>query len=177
MAPEPNQTPPKLEAARRELLDAWAALGPAWGVSPTMSQVHAFCMVAEGNLNTDEIMAGLSISRGNAHKSIKELVTWGLLRPTRVPGDRKEYFVVEKDIWKVIQIITRERKRKELQPVLEVLERCMETTKGMRDSQTKAFRKQLGEMQEFAHLADSVMEKVGSKRSGTVVTWALRFLK
>ncbi|MDF1799506.1 MAG: transcriptional regulator [Planctomycetota bacterium] len=177
MAPEPREIPPQLEAARRELLDAWAALGPAWGVSPTMSQVHAFCMVAEGNLNTDDIMAGLSISRGNAHKSIKELVGWGLLRPTRVPGDRKEYFVCEKDVWKVIQIITRERKRKELEPVLEALERCMETTKGLRDSQTKAFRRQLADLQEFAQLADSVMEKVGSKRSGTIVSWAMRLLK
>jgi len=177
MAAESKSTPPKLEAARRELLNAWAALGPAWGVSPTMSQVHAFCMVADGPQNTDDIMAGLSISRGNAHKSIKELVAWGLLRPTRVPGDRKEYFVAEKDVWKVVQIITRERKRKELQPVLEVLERCLETTKGLRDGQTMAFRKQLVDLQEFALLADSVMEKVGSKRSGTVVSWALRLLK
>ena len=166
-----------LAAARAELLDAWAALGPAWGISPTMSQVHILCMLAPEPLNTDEVMAELSISRGNAHKSLKELVEWGLLRPTRLPGDRKEYFVAEKDVWRVVQIITRERKRKELQPVLDVLERCMETTKGRRDAEAKAFREQLGELRDLAQLGASVMDAVGSKRSRTILSWAKRLLR
>ncbi len=169
--------PPALEAARHEFLDAWARLGPAWGVSRTMSQIHALLMVADEPLNTDEIMAALAISRGNAHKNIKELCAWGLLKETRVAGERKDYFVAEKDVWKVVQIITRERKRKELSPVLDTLESCLEGTRGLRDRESKAFRKQLKDLQELAELADSVMERVASKRSGTIVSWAMRLLR
>jgi len=173
----PKPIPAALDAARQEFLDAWARLGPAWGVSRTMSQIHALLMVADEPMNTDEIMAALSISRGNAHKNIKDLAAWGLLKETRITGERKDYFAAEKDVWKVIQIITRERKRKELQPVLDTLESCLEGTRGLRDAESKAFRKQIGELKEFAELADSVMERVAKGRSRTIVSWAMKLLR
>ena len=64
-------------------------------------------------------MEELEISRGNAHGNLKELVTWGLVRPVRIKGERKEHFEAEKDVWVVVQCIARARKRKELEPVLD----------------------------------------------------------
>lgn len=167
----------ELDQARAEFLNQWGTLGPAWGVSRTMSQIHALLLVSRDSMNTDEIMDELGISRGNAHTNIKELCAWGLLRRSPRKGERKEFFEAEKDVWRVVQIITRERKRKELQPVLETLESCLDQTKGLRDAEAKAFRKQLGELQEFAQLADRVMERVGSRKSGVILPWLLKFLK
>ncbi len=173
----PKTRPKKLEQAREELLRVWADLGPAWGVNRTMSQVHALLMISREAMNTDQIMAELDISRGNGHKNIKELLEWGLLKRVPVKGELKAYFVAEKDVWKVVQIITRERKRKELQPMFEVLEECLHGTKGLRDAESKAFRAQLAELQEFAQLADGVMDRVGRKSSKFILPWALTLLK
>lgn len=170
-------TPKKLQQARSELLRVWADLGPAWGVSRTMSQLHALMMTTDGPMNTDEVMGELGISRGNAHKNVTELLEWGLLKRVQVPGELKVYFEGEKDVWKVVQIITRERKRKELQPVLEVLDSCLEETRGLRDKQSMAFRKQVKELKEFADVASGVMDRVESKRSGTIFSWAMKLLK
>jgi len=172
----PPKTPDPLDAARQEFLTQWGTLGPAWGVSRTMSQIHALLLVSRESMNTDEIMEALGISRGNAHTNITELVSWGLLRRAPRKGERKEYFEAEKDVWRVVQIITRERKRKELQPVLETLDACLERTRGLRDAEARAFRKQLREVQDFAKLADRVMERVGSGKSGVILPWLLKFL-
>ena len=85
-----KKTPQALVDAREEFLARWGELGPAWGVNRTMSQVHALLMVSREPLNTDEIMAALDISRGNAHGNIKELRQWGVLRRVRLRGERKE---------------------------------------------------------------------------------------
>jgi DNA-binding transcriptional regulator GbsR (MarR family) len=172
-----NKRKPKaLVGARKEFLDQWATLGPAWGVNRTMSQIHALLMIQDEPMNTDQIMEALAVSRGNAHANLKELLTWGLLKSVKIPGDRKEYFEAEKDVWRVVQLITRERKRKELQPVLDTLDTCLERTQGLRDPDSKAFRKQIRELKKFADLADRVMERIASKRSGIILPWILKFL-
>ena len=171
-----GRSPKALLKARKEFLDRWATLGPAWGVNRTMSRIHALLMIQDEPMNTDEIMAELGVSRGNAHANLKELLTWGLLKSIKVPGDRKEYFEAEKDVWRVVQIITRERKRKELQPVLDTLDGCLDKTTGLRDARSKAFRKQLRELRKFADLADRVMERIASRKSGIILPWILRFL-
>ena len=167
----------KLAAARAEFLAQWGALGPAWGVSRTMSQIHALLMVSPEPQNTDEVMAALQISRGNAHANIKELTDWGLLRKVTKPGERKTYYEAEKDVWRVVQCITRARKRKELEPVLRTLEGCLDQTRGLKDAESKAFRKQLGELHRFAELGDRIMERVTRGASSRILPWVLRFLR
>ncbi len=165
-----------LKDAQREFLEEWGMLGPAWGVNRTMSQIHALLMIRKDPMNTDQIMEELGISRGNAHKGLKDLLSWGLLKSTKIAGDRKDYYFAEKDVWVVIQRITRERKRKELVPVLDTLDRLLERTRGLRSAESKAFRKQLKELQDFASLADRVMERIASGKSGVILPWLLKFL-
>ena len=167
----------QLATARAEFLAQWGALGPAWGVSRTMSQIHALLMVAPDPQNTDDVMSALQISRGNAHANITELCDWGLLRKVALPGDRKDYYEAEKDVWRVVQCITHARKRKELEPVLQTLDACLEQTRGLKGAEAKAFRSQLRELQRFAQMGDRVMERVTQGASSRILPWILRFLK
>ena len=171
-----HPAPKALREAQAAFLSAWGALGPAWGVNRTMSQIHALLMVSPEALNTDEVMDSLEVSRGNAHGNIKELCAWGLVRKVTRPGDRKDYYEAEKDVWRVVQRIARERKRKELEPVLQTLEDCLARTRGLKDPATRAFRKQLGELQKFSRLGDRVLARVGREHSGIILPWILRFL-
>jgi DNA-binding transcriptional regulator GbsR (MarR family) len=171
-----DEAPKAFLRAREEYLAEWGALGSAWGVNRTMSQIHALLMIAPRPLNTDEIMEELAISRGNAHANLKELQAWGLIRPVAIKGERKEHFEAEKDVWTVVQRIARARRRRELEPVLQVLERGLASTQGLAGAEVKAFRKQLAELRRFARLADSVMQRVGNETSGGILGWVARFL-
>jgi len=165
-----------LQKARDEYVAEWGALGSAWGINRTMSQIHALLMVAPAPMNTDEIMEELEISRGNAHGNLKELVAWGLVRSVVIKGERKEHFEAEKDVWTVVQRIARGRKRTELEPVLATLERGLASTKGLKSAEAKAFRAQLTELQRFAKLADRVLERLGRESSPGILKWVTRFL-
>ena len=167
---------PSLEAAKAAFLSEWGALGPSWGVSRTMSQIHALLMIEPEPLTTDEVMEALQISRGSAHTNIKELCEWGLLRRAKQPGERKDHYEAEKDVWKVVQAIVRARKRKEVEPVLDTLDRCLSDTKGLRGVEAAAFRSQLTELQRFARMGDRVMEKVERGASSRILSWVTRFL-
>ncbi|RYY63531.1 MAG: transcriptional regulator [Chitinophagaceae bacterium] len=111
----------KLEEAKKSFIQTWARLGSEWGINRTMAQVHALLLATDKSLSTDEVMEELSISRGNAHMNLRELMNWNLVYRETVAGERKEFFRAEKDIWEVAKRIARERKRREIEPLLREL--------------------------------------------------------
>ena len=74
-----------------KFVSQWGVMGTQWGINRTMAQIHALLMTSPEAMTTDEVMEELSISRGNAHTNLKELVNWGLLRIVTRKGERKEY--------------------------------------------------------------------------------------
>lgn len=160
-----------------DFIAQWGAMGSAWGINRTMAQVHALLMVTEGALSTDEIMADLKISRGNAHGNLRELVGWGLVRSVIRKGERKEFFEAQKDVWKIFCIITRERKRREIEPVLNVLKECQQRSKGMKGPEEEAFRKQVKALTEFVGMANDTMERIANSSENQLAPIAIKFLK
>ncbi len=164
-------------AARDEFIAQWGALGSAWGINRTMAQIHALLMITPRPLSTDDIMADLQISRGNAHTNLRELTGWGLIRSVIRKGERKEYFEAEKDVWKIFCIVTRERKRREIRPAIGVLKDCIERTETLRDPDAAVFTKQTRALLEFVEMADSILSKIARSEQSKVVPWALKWLK
>jgi DNA-binding transcriptional regulator GbsR (MarR family) len=108
--------------AREQLIRTWGQLSSEWGINRTMGQIHALLMMSPDPLTADQIIQELSISRGNVSMNLRSLVEWGLVHKVYIPGDRKEYFASEKDIWKMALRIARERKQRELDPVIQSLQ-------------------------------------------------------
>ena len=129
----------KLVEAKAEFINQWGILGSQWGINRTMAQVHALLLVAAQPLSTDDIMEQLNISRGNANMNIRELIDWQLVQKTLIAGDRKEYFTAEKDIWKVATQIIKERKKRELEPMLKLLDQLEEVDGDKKDKNINQF--------------------------------------
>jgi DNA-binding transcriptional regulator GbsR (MarR family) len=104
-----------------EFVQLWGRLGTNWGINKAMAQIHALLLSVENPLTTDEIMEQLLVSRSNANLNIRSLMDWGLVYKKHVPGDRKEYFIAEKDMWDVAVKIMTERRRREVEPVVKDL--------------------------------------------------------
>lgn len=107
--------------ARVQLIRTWGQLSSQWGINRTMGQIHALLIASPDPLTADQIIAELAISRGNVSMNLRSLIEWGIVHKVYVTGDRKEYFASEKDIWKLALQIARERKRRELDPVIQAL--------------------------------------------------------
>jgi DNA-binding transcriptional regulator GbsR (MarR family) len=107
----------ELNAAKQQFVNLWGNFGTQWGINRSMAQVHALLLSSPQHLCTEDIMEALSISRGNANMNIRELLNWNLVYKETVIGDRREYFRAEKDMWEVAKRITKERKRREIEPL------------------------------------------------------------
>jgi DNA-binding transcriptional regulator GbsR (MarR family) len=149
-------------------------MGGAWGINRTMAQVHALLMTSEMALTTDEVMAELKISRGNAHQNLRELVGWGLVRNVVRKGERKEYYEAEKDVWRMFCIIARERKRREVEPALRALLACEAQTRGLRGDKAQAFNRQIKALAEFLGQAEAIMERVSKSEQGAIMPLAVK---
>jgi len=107
-----------VRAAQDRFISTWGQMAGAWGISRTMAEIHALLYITGEGLNTDDVIERLQISRGNASMSLRALQEWGLIRRVHRRGDRKEYFECESDVWAMFKTIARERKKRELDPVL-----------------------------------------------------------
>ena len=112
----------KLEDAKFKYIQTWGSLATSWGINKTMAQVHALLLVSTKPLSAEDIMEALQISRGNVNMNVRALIDWGIVQKEFVAGERKEFFVADKDIWELFKQITKERKKREIEPVLKVLE-------------------------------------------------------
>ena len=109
------------QRALDEFVHLWGEMATQWGINRTMAQIHALLYASERPLDTDEIMAQLHISRGNANMNLRALTDWTLARKTSQPGSRKDYFVGETDVWTIATTIIEERQRREIKPVQRAL--------------------------------------------------------
>jgi DNA-binding transcriptional regulator GbsR (MarR family) len=166
----------QLNQYRDEFIAEWGALGPAWGMTRTVARIHALLMVSSRPLTTDEIMEALSISRGGAHGALRELSTMGIVTSSIPKGERKDHFVAEKDPWKVFRSIMRERRRREVEPVLAILNRCLDEAHDLRGDEAKEFRDQLVKLREFVDAGDRVMAKITASEQGAILKWMMGFV-
>jgi DNA-binding transcriptional regulator GbsR (MarR family) len=140
-----------------------------------MAQIHALLLVSPEALSADEIMEELQISRGNANMNIRALIDWGLVYKELKTGERKEYFVAEKDIWVVFQNIITQRKKRELEPMLKVLDE-ISSVEG-EDVNAEEFQKIIREIKLFSNKADSTLDRLVKADSNWFVGTFMKMIR
>ena len=148
----------KLSEAKLQFIASWGAFGTHWGINRTMAQIHALLMVSPDPLTQDEVMEQLNISRGNVNMNMRDLISWGLVERVILPGERKEYFSAEKDIWKVATQIIRERKKRELDPMMKLLAQLENIDGDKKDKHVKQFTDTVSGIRKFGKQADQVLD-------------------
>lgn len=146
------------EEGKEKFIQSWGAFGSSWGVNRTMAQIHALLLISPQALCADDIMDELQISRGNVNMNVRALIDWGLVYKELKTGERKEYFVAEKDMWEVVKNIIIQRKKKELEPMLRVLDELSSVENV--DQQSKEFSKVVKDMKLFSNKADSTLDSL-----------------
>lgn len=146
----------RLEQSRALFIRRWGEMAASWGISRTMAEIHALLYVADQPLCTDDVMDQLQVSRGSASTNLRQLVTWGLVVRSHRRGDRRDYFEADTDVWQMFQTISRERRRREVEPILETIRRCramvssdLQPTDQRRQQRVQLFSQRLDEMDQF----------------------------
>ncbi len=167
----------KLTEARQQFISSWGAFGTNWGINRTMAQIHALLLISPDPMTQDEMMEELNISRGNVNMNIRELISWGLVERVILPGERKEYFSAEKDIWKVVKLIVKERKKRELDPMLKLLDQLEEVEADKRDKNVKSFVDTVSSIKKLGKQADKTLDAMIRAEENWFVGGLMKLLK
>lgn len=163
----------QLQTVQDVFIRRWGEMGQTWGINRTMAEIHAMLYITGQPQCTDDVMERLHISRGNASMSLRALCDWGVIRRQHRLGERREYFESLSDVWEMASIILTERKRREMDPVLETIRQCQKMLgaanlgKSATQNDVKITRQRLAGMQEFMEVANKIFQPfVGNARAG-----------
>ncbi|MGE0481562.1 MAG: GbsR/MarR family transcriptional regulator, partial [Phycisphaerae bacterium] len=156
-----------LTEVRNMLVRRWGEMSGYWGINRTMAEIHALLYISGEPLCTDDVMEQLQISRGNASMNLRALVDWGLIGRVHQLGDRKEYFQADVDVWRMFETIMRERRRREVEPIVSTIDRSLQMLAanpadlaGVKPEAIPAARRRLSELRRFLASMSTLFELV-----------------
>ncbi|HSG28205.1 MAG TPA: hypothetical protein VLA34_06975 [Candidatus Krumholzibacterium sp.] len=139
-----------------QFIETWGTMGVLWGINRSMARIHAYIILSEEPVDLDTVATELSISRGNASMSLKELRSWGVIQRVHISGERRDFYVAEPDNWNMLFSIVTERKKREFDPALHALRHLL--AEGELEEST-AVRDRLGELERVLSKFDGIMDK------------------
>jgi DNA-binding transcriptional regulator GbsR (MarR family) len=125
-----------LTPVMKKIILHWGEMGSVWGINRTVAQMYALLYLSPDPLTADEISACLSIARSTVSTGLHELQAWGVVKTVNVLGDRRDYFTTMSDIWEIFRVILDERKRREIDPTLEMLQESVKEIQNQGGDQT-----------------------------------------
>jgi len=169
-----KKAPMELDEGKKQFIESWGKLGINWGTNKTMGQVHALLLMSPEPMCTDQIMDQLEISRGNASTNCRTLMDWGLVHKKFKKGERKEYYIAEKDVITIFKSVIYQRKKKELDPMIKVLK----DIKGVEGccNESNEFCKVVSELYQFSTSADKALVNLIESDSKLLFGTLLRFM-
>jgi DNA-binding transcriptional regulator GbsR (MarR family) len=126
----------RLTSVMQRYIVHWGEMGSRWGLNRSVAQMHALLYLSPQPLHADEIAETLGIARSNVSVGLKELLAWNLIQVTQNLGDRRDFFIAQRDPWEVVRVIVEGRKRRELDPTVNFLKQCAAELES--DSETPA---------------------------------------
>lgn len=114
-----------LTPVQQKFILHWGEMGTKWGINRTVAQVHALLFLSPKPLNADDLVEALGVARSNVSTSLKELQSWGIVKMVHILGDKRDHFESIKDVWELFRVVLNERKRREIDPTMQVLNECI----------------------------------------------------
>lgn len=115
---------PLTPISRRFVLH-WGEMGTRWGVNRTVAQIHALLFLSARPMHAEEIAEILVVARSNVSNSLRELLSYHLVSVVHLMGDRRDHYASSGDVWELFRTVVRERKLREFDPTVQVLEACV----------------------------------------------------
>lgn len=165
---------PALPPVTEKFILHWGEMGTRWGINRTVAQIHALLYLSPKPLHAEEIAETLSVARSNVSTSLRELQNWGLVRVVSVLGDRRDHFETMKDVWEMFRIVIEERKKREVDPTIQVLRECVRQAKSGPGAgpEMKEQARALAHMLEFFQTVEDLHESIGGMPTSSLVRLA-----
>jgi len=152
------------EQIRREFARAWGEIGAAWGIAPSTAAVQGYLLTHGGPLTEPEVRRALGMSHRAASLALAQCEAWGLLQRAEAPrrsgqrGPAAAAWVTVGDHWAWFRRVAAARKERETDPVVPVIERCVELSATGDDAELVELHRRLAGLLEFVRRFDRGVE-------------------
>jgi len=142
----------------REFVEHWGLMARSWGINSSMGELFALLYVTGTEWTADDLCERLKVSRGNVSMNLRELMTWGVVHKIHRTGQRREFYRAETNVWTLFCHILSERKRRELDPTLVVLDQSVESIQ--HDPALQELQDRIQALRQFFGLIDSLASRL-----------------
>src|SRR6266498_4358440 len=148
-----------LTTVQQQFILHWGEMGSRWGINRTVAQVHALLHISERPVSADTIASALGVARSNVGASLRELQGWGIVRPVHILGDRRVHYESVTNVWELFRTIVDQRKRREIDPTLEMLRKALDELDGSKAAD-RYTRERLQALLEFFETMTELYDEV-----------------
>lgn len=96
-----------------------------WGFKRNLGRIWAVLYLSPDALSAEDLRHLLKLSSGAVSMSLTELLRWGVARRVWVQGERRDFFVAEVQLWKMISRVFSEREKVEIDAAIEAFEEAL----------------------------------------------------
>ena len=124
----------QLKPIQQKFILHWGEMGTRWGINRTVAQIRALLFLSPRPVHAEEIAQTLNVARSNVSTSLKELQSWGIVKLVHVLGDKRDHFESMKEVWEMFRVVLDERKKREIDPTLNMLRSCIAEAEKEKDT-------------------------------------------
>jgi DNA-binding transcriptional regulator GbsR (MarR family) len=146
----------------------WGEMGTRWGINRTVAQVHALLFISPQPLNADDLVEALAVARSNVSTSLKELQGWGIVKMVHILGDKRDHFESMKDVWELFRVVLTERKRREIDPTMQMLNECIAESEKSKDADAYT-QQRLCDLRDFFETTSAWYMQIRQWPTGAIV--------
>ncbi len=162
----PPDEPERSDAVVRQFVEHWGMMARSWGINATMGELFALLYISGTDWTADALREWLQVSRGNVSMNLRELIAWGVVHKIHRQGERREFYRAETNVWTLFRRILGERKRRELDPTLIVLER---TVRKIHDDPSQfAMEERIASLRKFFEMINALATRLLTLEPGTL---------
>ena len=137
-----------------------------WGFKRNMGRVWSVLYLSPDPQSAEDLRQLLKLSSGAVSMTLNELLRWGVVRRVWVQGERRDYFVAEVQLWKMISRVFNEREKAEIDAAIDAFEEAIASLERVRatkhDPKTLARielqKQRIGQLLELARLGKRLLD-------------------
>jgi DNA-binding transcriptional regulator GbsR (MarR family) len=151
--------------SERAASDAVGRLIEFWGFKRNMGRVWTLLYLSDRPLTAQDLKERLQISAGAVSMTVTELLRWGVVKKVWIQGERRDHFVAEGQIWKMISRVLRERELVEIQEAIAAFEQALAAARARAVSgdareraRAEVQAERIGQLLELARLGHTLVD-------------------
>lgn len=151
-----------LNDIRHDFLENLSRIAEFWGYPRAMGALYGALYLSPGALSLDELVSLVGVTKGAVSTNIRTLEQLGMVHRQVRPSDRRDYYVVDSDFWRIVKTFLERRQKPEFDRALSGVSAALEQVRSMPTPQpepelARLYENRLAAMQNFFHTLDGLV--------------------